>query len=79
MAKLDHPPEVTFTCYDGRYELPSPELLEMHAAIARILHASGQGYEIDVILRDLGATSLLASDGSTDIARLLEGTSLGAL
>ncbi|KAJ5179009.1 hypothetical protein N7492_002219 [Penicillium capsulatum] len=32
---------VMFTQYDARYNLPNPELLQVHAIIARIFHASG--------------------------------------
>lgn len=73
------PPQVRFVCHDGRYELPSPQLLQVHAAIARILHASGQAEEIDQVLRDQDATRVLAKDGSTDLSALLSATSLSAM
>ncbi|KMK57868.1 hypothetical protein Y699_03288 [Aspergillus fumigatus Z5] len=40
---------ITFTTHNGS-ELPSKFLLETHAAIAEILHASGQGEKIDELL-----------------------------
>ena len=46
--------------------LPRPELLGIHAAIAKILDASGKGEQIDRILWDLPDTRCLASDGNTD-------------
>jgi hypothetical protein len=52
-------------------DLPSRVLLETHAAIARIFHASGKAEELDRILRDHGEIRCLASDGSTDIQTLL--------
>jgi hypothetical protein len=76
---LSLPPQVRFVCHDGRYELPSPELLKTHAAIARILDASEQGWDIDNILRHQDATRVLAKDGSTDISAFLSATSLSAL
>lgn len=73
------PSQVRFVAHDDRYELPSPELLKIHAIIARILHASGKGEQIDKILRDRGDIAALAKDGSTDLAALLAATTLGAL
>lgn len=61
---------VTLTQHTG-HALPSPVLLEAHAVIAEILHASGQGEQIDEILRDWDSIRCLSSDGSTDLERLL--------
>jgi hypothetical protein len=33
-------------------ELPSPAILEAHAALARVLHASGMAEQIEKFLRD---------------------------
>ncbi|PKX98436.1 HNH endonuclease signature motif containing protein [Aspergillus novofumigatus IBT 16806] len=52
-------------------ELPSKDLLKMHAAIAEILQASGQGEKIDELLRKWDDIRCLASDGSTDLESLL--------
>ncbi|KAF7174205.1 hypothetical protein CNMCM5623_006690 [Aspergillus felis] len=61
---------VTFTKQSDS-ELPSRALLETHAAIAEILHASGQGKQIDELLYDWDTLRCLASDGSTDLQSLL--------
>lgn len=50
---------------------PSRVLLAIHAAIARILHASGRADAIDAVLRDRDGTCV-AADGSTDICSFLE-------
>ncbi|KIN08016.1 hypothetical protein OIDMADRAFT_111057 [Oidiodendron maius Zn] len=63
---------VTLRSHDGRYLLPDPSLLALHAAIGNILHATGSAERIDKILRDLeGASGGLAPDGTTDISALL--------
>lgn len=67
------PRAVTFKCYDP------PEPLKVHAALARIFHASGLAEHIDKAFRDLGEFSALAKDGSTDIASMLAASSLGVL
>ncbi|KAH3069623.1 hypothetical protein KXV27_002697 [Aspergillus fumigatus] len=61
---------ITCTTHNGS-ELPSKFLLETHAAIAEILHASGQGEKIDELLREWEDIGCLASDGSTDLESLL--------
>lgn len=52
------------------YELPSRVLLSTHAAVARILHATGMAKTIDQILRDREELSCLAEDGSTGIGQI---------
>ena len=52
-------------------ELPSRELLEMHATLAKILHASGMAEHIDKIMKCREEIGCLASDGSTNIQELL--------
>ncbi|KAL2012062.1 hypothetical protein VTN00DRAFT_4780 [Thermoascus crustaceus] len=52
-------------------DLPSRVLLDTHAAIAKILHLSGKAEDIDRILRDREHIRCLASDGSTDLEKLL--------
>ncbi|GFG25701.1 hypothetical protein IFM61606_05653 [Aspergillus udagawae] len=61
---------ITFTKHTTS-ESPSKVLLEMHAAIAEILQASGQGEKIDELLRKWDDIRCLASDGSTDLESLL--------
>ncbi|KAJ5734493.1 hypothetical protein N7493_003279 [Penicillium malachiteum] len=73
------PQTVTFSSYDQRYELPSPDLLKVHAIIARIFHVCGAAEQIEKALCDLGAHRLLARDGSTDISSMLAATTLGVL
>ncbi|KAJ3558586.1 hypothetical protein NM688_g832 [Phlebia brevispora] len=56
--------------------LPSPDLLELHKAFARVLHASGAEEYLDEILRDEEEIAVLAADGSTDVAPLFYRLSL---
>lgn len=67
---------VTFRQYNQYYQLPNPELLSVHATIAKILHATGKAEEADKILKDKDNTGVLAKDGTTDIATLLSTTSI---
>lgn len=63
---------VTFTTHDGRYPLPHPILLAVHAAIANILYLTGHGEMIEKWMRDLeGMGGGLARDGSTNVGDLL--------
>ncbi|KAJ5723431.1 hypothetical protein N7488_001466 [Penicillium malachiteum] len=73
------PQTVTFISHDQRYELPSPELLRVHAIVARIFHACGAAEQIEKALCDLRGHRLLARDGSTDISSMLAATTLGIL
>ncbi|KAJ9191517.1 hypothetical protein DTO164E3_8803 [Paecilomyces variotii] len=52
-------------------DLPNPVLLETHAALAKILHASGMAEYIENILEEREHVRCLSSDGTTDIGRLL--------
>jgi hypothetical protein len=54
-----------------RIQLPSRELLAMHAAIAKIFHMTGAGERYEKILRDKDEIPCLAEDGSTNIAEML--------
>ncbi|KAH8811523.1 hypothetical protein F5884DRAFT_831332 [Xylogone sp. PMI_703] len=67
---------VKFISHDDRYPLPAKELLELHSAIANVLHASGMGDVIDKVLKDLDELKGLASDGSTDVKMLLSAFNL---
>jgi hypothetical protein len=62
---------VTLRSHDGRYAAPNPKFLQVHAAVARILHLTGAGEYIEKVLRERKAISYLATDGSTDVGRLL--------
>ena len=78
--QLQHLPRtVTFNQYDQRYDLLSPELLKVHAIVARIFHASGAAEHIEKALHDLGEHCVLAKDGSTDISSMPPATTLGVL
>ena len=68
---------VTFKWYDQRYDLPCPELLKVHAIIARIFHASGAAGQADKALHDLGEQCVLAKDDNTDISLTLAVITLG--
>lgn len=70
---------VTFVNHSTSHELPSPALLEFHAIIARILHATGKVEQVDKLQRDKGDVGFLARDVSTDVAALLSATSLAPL
>jgi hypothetical protein len=55
---------ITITSYDGRYPLPNPSFIAIHAAIGNILQVSGRG-EIESLVLDLGAGGLgLVNDRS---------------
>ncbi|KAA8914915.1 hypothetical protein FN846DRAFT_789443 [Sphaerosporella brunnea] len=69
----DLPEYVTFTAHSGLHELPSPELLRVHAAITRVLHASGLAETIDDVLRERQMLGCFAEDGSTPVSRLFLG------
>jgi len=71
MVRLFLPEYVEFTAHSGLYELPSPELLRLHAAVAQVLHASGLARFIDDVHEDRDMICGLAEDGSTPISRLL--------
>lgn len=71
--------KVKFVNHDSRYELPDPILLETHAIIARILHATGKIEQVDRLQDKKDSIGVLAADGSTDIAALLSVTSLSVL
>ncbi|KAI9764451.1 MAG: hypothetical protein M1840_008474 [Geoglossum simile] len=62
---------VTFTAHDGRYPLPDPKLLSVHAAIGAVLHASGMTENIERILSDFNELRCLAPNGSTEIGMMM--------
>ncbi|OJJ42576.1 hypothetical protein ASPZODRAFT_137195 [Penicilliopsis zonata CBS 506.65] len=71
--------KVTLVAHDGRDELPSPILLQLHAAIAKILHATGRADATEKVLRDYDAIEVIARDGSTNLAALLSVSRLPSL
>ncbi|KAI9782444.1 MAG: hypothetical protein M1839_004930 [Geoglossum umbratile] len=62
---------ITFTVHDGRYPLPEPKLLSVHASVGAVLHASGMAEYIERILRDRDQLCCLAHNGSTEIGVLM--------
>lgn len=71
---------VTFMSHDSRWHLPNPFLLQVHVAIANILHLSGRGEKIETLKRDLGdMNGGLAPNGSTEIGDLLSVSRLSLL
>jgi hypothetical protein len=60
---------VTFVAHDGHYPLPRPSLLNLHAAVAHIYHASGMSDDFEQILEARTQITCLAPDGSTPIAQ----------
>ncbi|KAJ9225450.1 hypothetical protein DTO169C6_2183 [Paecilomyces variotii] len=71
--------EVIFTQHEPRYTMPSPELLRIHAIIAKVLHASGQAEYIDEILQDRDNTGVLATDGSSNVGAFLSMSQLSLI
>lgn len=65
----------TLQSHEGKWELPDPELLRIHAQLADIFHKSGHGKRIgkriDKIWEDYEDLRGLASDGSTNVEDLL--------
>lgn len=59
--------------FRGTTKIPAhhPVLLEAQASVARILHMTAIGEQIEKVLRDREEVSCLASDGSTEMGYLL--------
>lgn len=70
---------VKFRIHKGSWELPHPELLELHASIGNFLHMSGQAEIINKVLRDFEDCGGLALCGSTNIEDLLAASKLSLL
>jgi hypothetical protein len=60
-----------FRVHKGSWELPDPQLLNIHACIGNFLHMSGQAEVIDDIMDDFENCGLLAPSGSTNIEDLV--------
>lgn len=67
------------TAHNGHFPLPSSILLQVHCAVANILHATGRGEKIDQVLCNYDATGSLASDSSTNVSQLLSVTKIALL
>jgi hypothetical protein len=61
---------VNFASHSGD-ELPSSELLRMHAVLCKILHATGMGAYIKRVIDEREDIRCLAEDGTSDISRLV--------
>lgn len=72
---------VTFRSHDDRYPLPNPTLLQVHTAIANVLHATGRGELVERIQAKYAGSVIrgLAKDGSTDIGQILSVSALSLL
>ncbi|KAJ6163960.1 hypothetical protein N7470_002632 [Penicillium chermesinum] len=79
---MPHLPEfVTITSHDPQCPAPNKYLLAVHAAIGKMLHATGRGELVAKIMKhldDSGGHSL-ARDGSSDVEELLSVTCLSSL
>jgi len=51
-----------FTAHDGRFPLPDPKLLSLHASAGAVLHASGMAEIIENVLEDRKELRCLAAD-----------------
>lgn len=58
---------VTFVAHDGRYSLPNPDLIRLHAAVAHVLDAYSMGHLIEQIMREGEEMGCFSEDGSTDL------------
>ena len=58
-------PSVTFRTERIDLPLPSPDLLKLHAACAKVAHLSGAGELIDDIQRDMESTPVLNENGTS--------------
>ena len=63
--------QITFVSHSGLYSLPSPLLLELHDSVAKILNAIGMSEMVNTARNEQDSIRGLASDGSTNIERLL--------
>lgn len=63
--------QITFVSHSGLYSLPSPLLLELHDSVAKILNAIGMSEMVNKVRDEQYSIRGLASDGSTNIERLL--------
>lgn len=70
---------VNLRVHKGEWDLPDPELLNIHACIAEFLHLSGQAEVIDKILQNFGECGGLAPDGSSNLEDLLAASALSLL
>ncbi|PWY69600.1 hypothetical protein BO94DRAFT_590387 [Aspergillus sclerotioniger CBS 115572] len=70
---------VVFISHDNRYQLPHPLLLQVHNAVAHILHMTGRGGKAEKLKREYDDSGLLAPEGGSDVESLLSLSTLGLL
>ncbi|KAJ5097129.1 hypothetical protein N7456_007850 [Penicillium angulare] len=70
------PKVITLTAAVPGIEMPNAELLRIHASVAKFLHMKGHRESPEKILQDYANCGVLASNGSTDVERLLNVTGL---
>lgn len=58
-------PEVTFTTTDPLLQLPSAELLALHATCAKVAHFFGASEYLDKVFLEMEEADVLAPDGSS--------------
>lgn len=71
--------KVKFENHNTPYAVPDPILLETHAIIARIVHATGMAERVFKLQSKKDDTGTLAANGSTDVESLLSISSLAIL
>ena len=71
--------QVVLTSHDDRYKLPHPILLQVHNAVAHILHLTGRGEKAEKLQREYEDAQSLAPGGGSDVESLLAFSSLGVL
>ncbi|KAJ9214202.1 hypothetical protein DTO166G4_4259 [Paecilomyces variotii] len=71
--------KVKFENHNTPYAVPDPILLETHAIIARIVHATGMAERVYQLQWKKDDTGTLAANGSTDVESLLSISSLAIL
>ncbi len=64
--------EITLIASNPRFALPNPIFLAIHAACAKIYHASGMREVIDQVLRDKEVVKMLSKDGLGPSFKVLE-------
>ncbi len=64
--------EITLIASNPRFALPNPKFLAIHAACAKIYHASGMREVIDQVLRDKEVVKMLSKDGLGPSFKVLE-------
>ncbi|KAK0186334.1 hypothetical protein F5146DRAFT_127552, partial [Armillaria mellea] len=64
--------KITLITSDPRFALPNPKFLVIHAACAKMYHASGMREVIDQVLRDKEVVKVLSKDGLGPSFKVLE-------